>query len=54
VHERDRWVWRAALEDSHTGERHGFADLQRPFTFLEQQTSAESLASVQTNEQDGA
>jgi hypothetical protein len=30
-------VWRAALEDVHTGERHGFADLARLFAFLEAQ-----------------
>ncbi len=27
-------VWRASLEDSHTGERHGFANLDRLFAFL--------------------
>ena len=31
-------VWRAALEDARTNERHGFADLARLCTFLEQQT----------------
>ena len=31
-------VWRAALEDARTGERHGFADLARLCAFLEQQT----------------
>ena len=30
-------VWRAALEDARTGERHGFADLARLCVFLEQQ-----------------
>jgi hypothetical protein len=29
-------VWRAALEDAHTGERHGFANLSRLCTFLEE------------------
>lgn len=32
-------VWRAALEDARTNERHGFADLERLCAFLEQQTA---------------
>jgi hypothetical protein len=28
-------VWHASLEDPHTGERKGFADLQSLFAFLE-------------------
>ena len=32
-----RLVWRAALEDARTGERHGFADLERLCAFLEEQ-----------------
>ncbi len=31
-------VWRASLEDSHTGERHGFADLDRLYAFLQERT----------------
>ena len=31
-------VWRASLEDPHTGQRIGFADLQRLFAFLVEQT----------------
>lgn len=31
-------VWRVSIEDPHTGERHGFADLDRLFEFLEDQT----------------
>ena len=39
AHDADgRLVWRAALEDARTGERHGFADLARLCAFLEQQT----------------
>jgi hypothetical protein len=30
-------VWRASLEDPHTGERKGFASLTSLFTFLEQE-----------------
>ena len=32
-------VWRASLEDPHTGQRHGFADLERLFSFLKGQTA---------------
>ena len=32
-------VWRAALEDARSGERHAFADLERLCAFLEQQTA---------------
>ena len=35
-----RPVWRAALEDAHSGERHGFADLTRLCAFLEAQTAS--------------
>jgi hypothetical protein len=30
--------WHASLEDPHTGERRGFADLARLFEYLEEQT----------------
>ncbi len=36
--EDGRPVWRAALEDARTGERHGFADLARLCAFLEERT----------------
>ena len=37
-------VWHASVEDSHTGERTGFAELAGLFTFLEKQTdTAEQL-----------
>jgi hypothetical protein len=36
----ERLVWRASLEDSHTGERRGFADLARMLAFLEDQLGA--------------
>ena len=32
-------VWRAALEDAHSGERHAFADLAQLCAFLEAQTA---------------
>jgi hypothetical protein len=31
-------VWRASVESSHTGERHGFANLELLFAFLEEKT----------------
>jgi hypothetical protein len=31
-------VWRASLESPHTGERHGFANLEMLFAFLEEKT----------------
>jgi hypothetical protein len=37
--EDGRPVWRAALEDARTGDRHGFADLARLCAFLEAQTA---------------
>jgi hypothetical protein len=37
--EDGRLVWRAALEDAHSGERHGFADLARLYAFLEALTA---------------
>jgi len=32
-------LWHASLEDSHTGERTGFADLTSLWAFLEEQTN---------------
>ncbi len=31
-------VWRTSLEDPHTGERRGFADLEALFAFLDEKT----------------
>ena len=36
--ERGRVVWRASLENPQTGERLGFANLERLFGFLQDQT----------------
>jgi len=45
AHTGGEQVWRASLESPHTGERHGFANLQVLFAFLEEQTrgQAESI-----------
>ena len=34
------WNWRASLEDPHTGERIGFADLEHLFNYLMELTEA--------------
>jgi hypothetical protein len=33
-----KWVWRASLEDGHSHVRKGFADLERLYTYLSEQT----------------
>ena len=33
-------IWRASLEDVHTGTRRGFADLESLFAFLKEQVEA--------------
>lgn len=38
VNQNDGGVWRASLEDPHTGKRSGFADLKSLMQFLDQQT----------------
>ncbi|MFN2154412.1 MAG: hypothetical protein ACK2VA_09365 [Anaerolineae bacterium] len=38
-------VWRASLEDAHTGERRGFANLADLYASLEQETAAASKES---------
>jgi hypothetical protein len=41
----DKMVWRASLENAHTGARQGFASLNALFVFLEDETS-QNLSSV--------
>jgi hypothetical protein len=41
-------VWRASVESPHTGERHGFADLQALFAFLEDKTGCPTRREAQT------
>jgi hypothetical protein len=43
VRSSGQWVWRAALESPHTGERQVFADLPGLFAYLERQTSGLDL-----------
>jgi hypothetical protein len=44
-------VWRASIEDPHTGERHGFASLEQLFKFLERQAREASYGECQTANQ---
>jgi hypothetical protein len=46
-------VWRASIEDSHTGERHGFASLDHLFVFLEEQARGTTRCAKRPG-QDGA
>jgi hypothetical protein len=39
AHEQGQVVWRASLENPHTGERLAFTSLQRLFAFLQDQTA---------------
>jgi hypothetical protein len=43
-------VWRASVESPHTGERHGFADLQALFAFLEEKTGCPSRRGAQAGD----
>jgi hypothetical protein len=38
VNDDGKPIWRAYLENPHTGERHGFANLETLFAFLEEKT----------------
>jgi hypothetical protein len=42
VRNKTKQVWRASLEDAHTGERVGFASLDELFGYLRQQTGVEA------------
>lgn len=46
-------VWRASIEDPHTGERHGFASLDHLFAFLEEQARGTTRC-AKPPDQDGA
>jgi hypothetical protein len=41
VRDNDEMMWRASLEDPHTGERRGFASLEMLVAFLREQTRAD-------------
>jgi hypothetical protein len=43
-------VWRASLQDSHSGERRGFADLAALTAFLAEQTSTAGSAAAEEGE----
>lgn len=46
VRSSGKWVWRAALESPHTGERQAFGDLAGLFAYLERQTSGFDLVDL--------
>jgi hypothetical protein len=48
AHSGERVVWRVSLEDVHTGERHGFAGLDRLRAFLEDQLGAGSVVAAES------
>jgi hypothetical protein len=39
VESEGEWVWRASLDDPHSGQRRGFAGLAELVAFLEQEAS---------------
>jgi hypothetical protein len=41
VNDDGKPVWRASLESPHTGERHGFANLEMLFAFLVEKTGGD-------------
>jgi hypothetical protein len=43
-------IWRTTLESPHTGERHGFANLELLFAFLEEQTGDQLKRKEQVRE----
>jgi hypothetical protein len=43
VRSSGKWLWRAALESPHTGERQAFGDLAGLFAYLERRTSGLDL-----------
>jgi hypothetical protein len=48
AHSGERVVWRASLEDVHSGERRGFAGLDRMRAFLEDQLGASSVVAAES------
>ncbi len=43
-------IWRASLESPHSGERHGFANLEMLFAFLEEQTGGQPRRKEQSKD----
>jgi hypothetical protein len=43
-------IWRTSLESPHSGERHGFANLEMLFAFLEGQTGGQSRREEQSKD----
>jgi hypothetical protein len=47
-------VWRFSLEDVHTGERHGFADLDALCVYLQSQTAPQQMRKARDSEADAS
>jgi hypothetical protein len=47
VQDQGEFVWRASLEDAHTGERHGFASLEALVAFLVAETGGRPVHTIQ-------
>ena len=47
VQNNDGLIWRASVENAHTGERHAFADLAGLFAFLQAAVAAEPAVAGQ-------
>jgi hypothetical protein len=47
VEENGNNVWRASLEVTHSGEKHGFASLESLFAFLEEQTLSNNTGKME-------
>jgi hypothetical protein len=46
VEENGERVWRASLEVTHSGEKHGFASLENLFAFLKEQTHCNDISNM--------
>ena len=50
VEENGNRVWRASLEVTQSGEKHGFASLENMFAFLKEQTRGSETSAVAPQE----
>ena len=47
VQNNDELIWRASIENAHTGKRHAFADLAGLFAFLQAAVAAKPAVAAQ-------
>jgi hypothetical protein len=50
VRDDDELLWRASLEDPHTGTRRGFASLEMLVAFLREETRADDIQTSEVSE----